>query len=528
MARQMSRMSRRELVAVAGGRYRESPPEEKRRILTEFVAVTGYHRKHAIRLLNGSAEMASRLGGQGRPRLYDEAVREALVMLWEASDRVCGKRLKPLMAILLPALESHGHLHLHPDIRRRLLSVSAATIDRLLSPIRIAARGGPARRRSAGPSIRLAVPVRTFGDWEAPSPGHMEADLVAHCGEQLSGSFVHTLVLTDVATGWTECVALVVREAALVVEALTRLRASLPFRLAGFDTDNGTEFLNETVLKYCASQQIEFTRSRPYRKNDQAWVEQKNGAIVRRLVGYRRLEGLAAAEALTRLYAASRLFVNFFQPSFKLATKTRCGARVTKRYHAPETPCSRLLSSDAVPNEVKDRLRGVAATLDPLRLLDEIRTVQHHIASMERGATPHVVPHRDADLDAFLESLSTAWRDGEVRPTHREQPKPRRDWRTRKDPFENAWPLLRGWLALDPDRTAVQLLERLQEEKPGEFCIGHLRTLQRRVKAWRSARARELVFGNAELQRAANAHLGLVAPAAPGAIPSQTGGNIQF
>jgi hypothetical protein len=160
------------------------------------------------------------------------------------------------------------------------------------------------------------------------------------------------------------------------------------------------------VLEYCDTHQIEFTRSRPYRKNDRAWVEQKNGAIVRRLVGYQRLEGLAAAEALTRLYAASRLFVNFFQPSFKLATKTRSGARVIKRYHAPETPCSLLLSSDAVPDSVKDRLRGVAATLDPLRLLDEIRAVQHHIACLGRGATPHVVPHRNADLDAFLASLS--------------------------------------------------------------------------------------------------------------------------
>jgi hypothetical protein len=163
----------------------------------------------------------------------------------------------------------------------------------------------------------------------------------------------------------------------------------MPFPLRGFDTDNGGEFINETVLAYCTQAGIEFTRSRPYRKNDQAWVEQKNGSVVRRLVGYRRLEGLGASEALSRLYAASRLFVNFFQPSFKLAEKKRVGARVSKRYFAPETPCARLLKSDSVPDGMKEKLRAVATTLDPLRLLDEIRAVQHELAGLAAGATLH-------------------------------------------------------------------------------------------------------------------------------------------
>lgn len=221
--------------------------------------------------------------------------------------------------------------------------------------------------------------------------------------------------------------ALVVREGSLIVEALARLRTTMPFPLRGFDTDNGSEFINETVLAYCTETGIEFTRARPYGKNDQAWVEQKNGAVVRRLVGYRRLEGMAAAAALARLYAASRLFVNFFQPSFKLAEKKRVGARVTKRYHAPETPCARLLNSAAVPEGMKERLRAAATTLDPLRLLDEIRGMQHHLAELAAGATPHLVPSRDGDLDHFLKGLSTAWHDGEVRPTHRAKPRPRVD-----------------------------------------------------------------------------------------------------
>jgi hypothetical protein len=509
MDKAFSGEARRELVRAIGGRYRNGSRSEKARILDEFVAVTGYHRKYGIRVLNGlSSETTSRR--IRRPSVYDEAVREALVMLWEASDRVCGKRLKPLLGVLVPALERHGHLCLNEVVRTRLLSVSAATIDRVLKRTRASQEGG--RRRRAVPAVRRSVPVRTFADWNDPEPGYMETDLVAHSGQNAAGSFVHSLVLTDIASGWTECVALVVREGTLVVEAIERLRMTMPFRLRGVDVDNGSEFINETVVAYCADHDIELTRSRPYRKNDQAWVEQKNGAVVRRLVGYGRLAGLAAAETLTRLYAASRFFVNFFQPSFKLAEKTRIGSRVSKRYHAPQTPCARLLASGAVSDMGKERLQAMAATLDPLRLLDEIRTVQHQLAALAAGRTAHLVPHREAaDLEQFLRGLATAWKGGEVRPTHRRPQKPLRNWRTRKDPFEGVWLIMRAWLDDEPDQTAKELLQRLQAEHPGAFPNGQLRTLQRRVQAWRSAAARQLVFADPGLVHAAEA---------PGSPPS--------
>ncbi len=299
----------------------------------------------------------------------------------------------------------------------------------------------------------------------------MEADLVAHCGDTAEGSFVHTLVLTDIATTWTECVPLVVREGALVVEALGRLRETMPFPLRSFDTDNGSEFINEKVIAFCSKHGIEFTRSRPYRKNDQAWVEQKNGAIVRRLVGYGRLEGIAAAEVLGRLYTASRLFVNFFQPSFKLAEKIREGARVIKRYHPPATPCARLLSSSAITEATKERLKAAQAALDPLRLLDEIRTAQHQVAALVAGTKIHVPRTSNADLEGFLAGLGTAWRTGEVRPTHAKKPRPPRHWRTRKDPFETVWPLVLSWLEAEPDCTAKELLQRLQNERPPMFLL---------------------------------------------------------
>ena len=493
MARTVSTETRQDLLQAVRERYRGSLKEEKLRILDEFVAVTGYHRKHIIRLFN-AAPVPGRLGRRARLPVYDEAVREALILLWEASDRVCGKRLKPLLPLLVTALERHGHLTLDVTVRARVLAASAATLDRMLRSTRASVSGQRVRRRAV-PAVQKNVPVRTFAEWEDPLPGDMEADLVSHGGDSATGSFVHTLTLTDVASGWTECVALVVRDGALVAAALEQLRQTMPFPLRGFDTDNGGEFMNETVAAYCHTHGIPCTRSRPYHKNDQAWVEQKNGAVVRRLVGYRRLEGLAAAAALSRLYAASRLFVNFFQPSFKLASKTRVGAKVRKTYHAPETPYARLLVSAAVADEMKDRLRAVAIQLDPLRLLEEIRSVQHHLAALAAGQTTHLA-RAEGNLDSFLAGLATAWQHGEVRATHRRTPRPARDWRTRKDPFESAWPCVRAWLEAEPDRIGRELFVRLQSELPGVFPDGQLRTFQRRVREWRHAAARQLVFAS--------------------------------
>ena len=332
--------TRDELLGALVARYREAGRLEKGRILTEFASVTGYHRKHAERLLR-SAGRSDRSRLRPERRLYDEAVREALIVLWEASDRICGKRLKPLIPMMIAAMERHGHLALDAEVRARLETISAATIDRALAPAR-AKTASRRRRVASSPAIRRAVPIRTYADWDDPAPGFMEADLVAHSGPMTSGSFVQTLVLTDIASGWTECAPLLFREQQLLGEVMTVVREGMPFPLLGFDTDNDTVFINETIKAWCETASIALTRSRPYRKNDQAHIEQKNGAIVRRMVGYRRFEGVAAAEALARLYRPMRLFVNFFQPSFKLAEKRREGALVRKRYHPPLTPHQRL------------------------------------------------------------------------------------------------------------------------------------------------------------------------------------------
>jgi hypothetical protein len=338
--------TRRELVEALRARYGASSREEKTRILQEFSATTGCHRKSAIRILNGVGGVPDQHLQHPRRHLYDGAVQEALVVLWEAADRICGKRLKAIPPVLTSALERHQHLQVEPVVRSKLMAMSAATMDRSLREVR--ANSSTGRRRRVPTALRRRVPIRTFDDWNDPPPGYMEMDLVAHCGGSAVGSYVHTLSATDLFSGWTECVPLVVRAGSLVIESLETMQANLPFSLRGLDVDNGGEFLNEALVRYCTIRGIELTRSRPYHSNDQAWIEQKNGSVVR-LVGYDRHEGAAAIEVLSRLYAASRLFVNFFQPSFKLREKTRVGARVIKHYHAPETPCARLLRPASSP-----------------------------------------------------------------------------------------------------------------------------------------------------------------------------------
>jgi hypothetical protein len=489
--------TRDELVWAIAERYCRGSRAERAGILDEFVAVTGFHRKHAMRLLRGG-QPRPRSGPRPRRRVYDEAVREALIVVWEASDRVCGKRLRPLLPVLVEAMERHGHVQLAPEVRASLLAMSAATMDRALRKVRGQAGGRSRRRTAPSAAVRRSVPVRTFSDWQDPPPGFFEADLVAHSGPVASGSFIQTLVLTDIATGWTECAPLLVREQRLLTEVLTELRKLLPFALLGFDTDNDSVFVNETVQEYCLNADVAFTRCRPYRKNDQAWVEQKNGAVVRRMVGFRRYEGLQAAAELARLYAAVRLFVNFFQPSFKLAEKEREGARVRKRYHKPATPHQRLLADPRTPEEVRRRVDTMYATLDPVLLLRRIRAGQQQLVEIaDQPSNGEAAAIAAPTLEQFLSGLRTAWKGGQVRPTARAKAKTKR-LRRHTDPLGAVSGQLRVWFETEPGCTGRELFERLQAAHPGVYLDGQLRTLQRRLKIWRSEMAHKMVFGAAQ------------------------------
>ena len=535
MKKRMTHAARAELVNAIRNRYAAATGNAKRKILEEFVAASGYHEKSAIRVLNEPGAAKERQTRK-RPSLYDEASRAALIVLWEASDRVCGKRLKALIPILLAAMERNGHLKLDGDIRAKILAMSAATIDRLLRAPRSATRARKPPRLT--PEPRRRIKMRTFADWNDPAPGSMEMDLVAHCGPVNRGSYVNSLVLTDIASGWTEAAPIVVREGSLVVETLDRIRAGLPFALRALDVDNGTEFVNDRLIEYCLGHGIELTRSRPYRKNDQAWIEQKNGAIIRKLLGYRRFEGLAAARAITRLYGASRWFVNFFQPSFKLASKERDGAKVMKRYHPPLTPCDRLLQADSIPPAAKEKLREASVQLDPLKLLEEMRAVQAYLTALADGEKPPTIVVEPPNLATFVASLSSAWRDGEVRPTFSIAAKPRylrgleaigspalrpqqpaicntqvaakattklqsrpkvvyaSPGNARMQALRMAWPIVARRLEGMPNISAMQLFDELCIQFPGRFTPRQYAALLRRVNRWREdARARGVSVG---------------------------------
>ncbi|HXI91792.1 MAG TPA: hypothetical protein VNO24_17400 [Blastocatellia bacterium] len=247
--------TRKELVAALQLRYGSATFSDRIRILDEFVVLTGYHRKHAIRLLREKPGAAK--GTPERNRLYDEAVRLALTVLWEAADRVCGKRLKALIPKLVDAMERHGHLELDPVVRGKLLEISAATIDRMLANARLQIDGQRKRRKGVGSAIRRSIPVRTFADWRDPPPGFFEIDMVEHCGgSKTDGEFVHTLTLTDIASGWTECVAMRTRNQMLVIEASEKVAADLPFAMLGVDSDNDTAFMNQSVFDYPKKPQL--------------------------------------------------------------------------------------------------------------------------------------------------------------------------------------------------------------------------------------------------------------------------------
>ncbi len=227
-----------------------------------------------------------------------------------------------------------------------------------------------------GRLLEKQIPVRTFTEWTDAKPGFLEADLVAHCGGSMAGAFLYTLTLTDVATTWTECLPLLHRTQHGVVQALERARSMFPFPLLGIDTDNGSEFINEDLLAYCADQQLTFTRGRVANKNDQCWIEQKNGSIVRQLVGYDRFEGERAYRQLGELYRAVRLYVNFFQPSMKLRTKTRNGSRVRRTYGPARMLFQRVLASGVLDAASERRLKAVYRALDPVRLLHQLKSLQ--------------------------------------------------------------------------------------------------------------------------------------------------------
>jgi hypothetical protein len=366
----MSQQSKRELVAAIHPRYLKASKPGKQQILNEFVAATGYHRKYAIRLLkHGSKPKWGRK--VGRNKVYQGEVVQALTQIWEICGRICSKRLKPFLPEIIGVLERHQELTLSSEVKALLLGMSRSTIDRCLKAARFEKQHGLSTTKP-GTLLKQAIAVRTWRDWDDARPGFMEMDLVAHCGDTTAGQYLNTLTATDVSTGWTECLALPNKTQAAVSQAISDLRQHLPFPLLGIDSDNGSEFINDTLYRYCLAEQITFTRSRPYRKNDQAHVEQKNWSVVRHTVGYDRLETEDELITLATIYADLRLYVNFFQPALKLIGKVQVDGRTVKQYDQAATPFRRVLASDQISLHVKAGLTNQYVQLNPVTLRQQI------------------------------------------------------------------------------------------------------------------------------------------------------------
>jgi hypothetical protein len=372
----MSLSGKRELVATLRPRYLKGSRSDKQRILDELVATVGYHRKYAIRVLNHEPPKRSKARRFIR-RKYGTAVQFALQEVWRVANRIAAKRLVPNLKEFVEALERFGEINLEAKTRELLLEISPATADRLLRRARRAeGRYHGKSTTKPGTLLKHSIPVRTFADWQDTKPGFAEVDLVAHCGESTHGEYVHTLNSIDVATRWTEVVAIVNRSQFTVSAAVVTMRERLPFPLLGIDSDNGGEFINANLKRYCEQEKITFTRSRAYKKNDQAYVEQKNYTGVRQFVGYSRYEGQQACDHLSQLYAPLRLYVNYFQPVMVLIGKERVGAKVKKHYDRAKTPYQRVLDAVDVSDEIKHRLRKEYLTLNPAALMREIEACQ--------------------------------------------------------------------------------------------------------------------------------------------------------
>jgi hypothetical protein len=366
----MSQRSKRELFEEVQPRYLKASKAEKQKILDEFTASTGYHRKYAIRILKHGYKRRPHKP-KGRTAIYRGEVVEALEQIWEIYGRICSKRLHPYLPEGIKVLERWGVLILSTQSKDLLLRMSRSSIDRCLAPARFNKPHGLSTTKP-GTLLKKNIPVRTFADWNEDKPGFMEVDLVAHCGDTTAGQFLNTLTCTDLCTGWTEPIALLKRSQEAVRDAIDAMRPELPFDLLGIDSDNGSEFINDLLYRYCLENEITFTRSRPYKKNDQAHVEQKNWSVVRHVIGYDRLESQEQYALLTSIYQDLRLYVNFFQPVLKLIAKERIGNKVVRKYDIARTPYQRVMERDEVSLARKAQLLNIYLRLNPAKLRNSI------------------------------------------------------------------------------------------------------------------------------------------------------------
>ncbi len=379
--------SRREISAKLRRRYaRAKTKKEKGLIIDAAVEACGWHRKHAIRVLSGSAPRSDAIPARRGPKpRYGKEHADAVRRVWAILDFPCSKRLKAGMRDVLDALERCGRLSLAPKLKREVCAMSASTIDRLLAHDRKAMIGKGRSTTKPGSLLKSQIPIRRGTEWDDLALGFMEADTVAHCGPSAKGEFCYTLDMTDVASGWTELVCVRNKAEVHMVQAVDKVRSRMPFELRGLDSDNGSEFINAHFLRYCEREDLVFTRSRPYTKNDGCYVEEKNWSVVRRTIGYGRYAGDEACALINEIYERQRILTNYFMPSSKLVSRIRDGSRVVRFHDDPLTPYRRIMAMKGVGKAARDRMRAEFKAADPLRLRLEIQELTDKLLGMCEG-----------------------------------------------------------------------------------------------------------------------------------------------
>ena len=398
---------RKRIAEATAGRYRRERKREKTAILNEFVELTGFARSYAALVLRNHGrvvqvnpqlrvrgDVSKKLRRPGRRPDYDEPVVKVLIKVWRIMDYICGKRLAPVLAEMVERLQRRGELKCALEVSQKLSRMSAATIDRVLRPERKKYQLKGRAHTRPGTLLKHQIPLRTFSEWDEQRPGFLEIDLVGHDGGTIDSLHGFTLDAIDIATAWVSLAALKNKAQVWTFAGLQKIRAKLPFPLLGIDSDNGSEFINESFFRYCQDEKITFTRSRPYRKNDSCFVEQKNYSVVRRAVGYQRCDTDEQLRLLAALYQPLELYTNFFQPSMKLKSKERHGARVTKKYDRARTPYQRVLESSFIDEVTKEQLRQRYELLNPAQLKRQLERWQRKL--LATAARPRRSQRRSA------------------------------------------------------------------------------------------------------------------------------------
>jgi site-specific recombinase XerD len=485
----LSYQARHEVLERMAPRYHAASSAHKTLLLDSIVELTGYARKYAITLLK---QMPANKHTIVRPHLpiYGSEVQHALFLAWQTTHYICAQRLVPFLPSLVVSLEHAGRLSLTEEHRRQLLAMSTKTAERFLHTQRKPTPHGLSTTQ-AGLLLKHQIPIRTFSAWDEIQPSFLEADLVAHCSGHTEGGYLYTFTLTDIATGWTECLPLLNRSPETVLTVLKRARVLFPFPIRGLDTDNGGEFINEVLVAYCAQEQITFTRGRPEQHHDNCFVEQKNRAIVRHIIGYDRLVGEQAYQQLAELYRALRLHSNCFQPSMKLQSKRQEGEKVRRVYDVAKTPLQRVLFSGVLPEPRRQELSDAAQTIDPLALMQQVEHLQRALFRCVGHAprTPLVRFSLEAWNDAsFLVSVA------EVVPDHLplRQNKPGQadalDWsRSTRDPFAGEWERILAFVSAHPQCSGGAILQELERFFPGRYQRYQLSTLALGLRKIRKA-----------------------------------------